>query len=202
MAKAPTEVPVEARDIVRQAERMRRGYIVMEGPERDGFINLDLEAAEPYTMLVAFTCELYLKALIKETTGELAIGHDLRKLFAKLPVNVKDITRKAFKDNHIQKVARDTVAAAAKERGERPFATDFAGILDAEKNVFVRVRYRYESPKQAESVFIGHISEALRKALYFLYPTKFEDVRLPLPENRTPGWMANSVRLIERPADT
>lgn len=97
----------------------------------------------PAIVCAAFSIELGFKALILSAGGQ-ASGHELSKLFKKLPTTTQDF------------IVRDV--------GIKPDA--FAASLDLVSNAFVDWRYIYEkSSTQIDCAFLGNLARATQSAV-------------------------------------
>jgi HEPN domain-containing protein len=123
--------------------------------EIERFDQSKFNATTPHVVNSAFTCELYLKALLFITKGVSKRGHDLQKLYSQQTLEVKESIYKEYYGLH------QTRPVPEKYRGEmnkEVFATEIAEV----KDVFVNWRYVYEIPN--ESVRLG-ILRFLRMSL-------------------------------------
>jgi HEPN domain-containing protein len=119
-------------------------------------------AITPLVVNLAFTCELYLKALLFITKGESMKRHDLQKLYSRQTVEVQESIYKEYYALH------QTRPVPEKYRGEMNkeiFAAELAEVKDA----FEDWRYAYEKDESIRLGILKFLRMSLRKVASRLY---------------------------------
>lgn len=120
----------------------------------------------PIITLQAFACELYLKALfIAQLECMPKVGHDLIKLFNKLPEQTRALIKEVDETVYLTFPEEQLLANA---RGGRQ---TFNERLDACRHTFVRARYVYEQDEKRPVSWSGStIVVALNHVCLTMYP--------------------------------
>jgi hypothetical protein len=118
----------------------------------------------PWSVLCAFSLELYLKCLLIMENGNAPETHNLKELFR----NLKRQTKAELKKQYYLKMQTDPVGKMRLERGE---AVDLESDLETSKDAFVRMRYAYEGNLRDGAGFnVGVLANRIREHVLKIHP--------------------------------
>ena len=148
----------------KQAEAFRLAALALNRMHKTGF-------AVVYCACDAFALELYLKCLLM-AGGHAGSGHDLWKLFFRLPANDQMAIRRHFGDSIFPQVVE---VVNRVEMGELPRSSldtfDFEVCLRRSATAFHKFRYFHEGlMEDGDGWTAGGIVNATRRRILDLYP--------------------------------
>jgi hypothetical protein len=125
----------------------------------------DMVRGVPMAVADAFASELYLKCLQAMELGKPAKGHDLKRLFDKLPSG----TRNAIKAQYTNGVKANQDVVRSIRSAHPGFDVGFDNVIVMSSGVFERVRYLYEGT-HPNMFYWPVLSESLRKTILAINP--------------------------------
>jgi hypothetical protein len=185
--------------ILYQAECFRRAAIVLEGAPvvnpAPGHVKHsdETEVILPLAVCSAFAFELYLKFIIRISSGKPAKRiHDLEKLFADVPKEFQDRIRDKWNHPPRGMAMKRAAIATTMKRLVHP---NFDETLKSGALAFERLRYAYEADDSELQFIAGDIGEFTRNVILEKWGKEYADVRLPLPPGVLNMDQQNSVHL-------
>ncbi|MDW9594553.1 hypothetical protein GOA63_20335 [Sinorhizobium meliloti] len=125
----------------------------------------------PQAMLLAFSLELYFKAIYARETGKPNHGHELDELFSDLAACTQSAIRRVY-DNPPPFIQAQRVI-----QRKHGIPTEFDECLRISKKAFVQQRYIHEEKNRGSSAVLEDIAMAVRTYILNAY----EDWRLSSP---------------------
>ena len=103
----------------------------------------------PFIVNMSFSIELLLKILILQETQKFASGHEIKKLFKKLPLEIKEDVKQNLIKKHNLKIE------------------EFDNILVINNNSFIDWRYSFQKPdlQQYNHVFLYDFINEIKKKI-------------------------------------
>jgi hypothetical protein len=135
----------------------------------------DFDLVSPIFVNLAFSCEVYLECLILIQTANLEHGHDLYKLFLKLPSS----DRGAIEKRYVSFLNSSPIVKAMK----RDFpSTDLTldKVLSEFSQTFQNWRYSYEGAVN-QTIGLGEFVNAIQRHLMQAIPELNKALHVPFP---------------------